>query len=89
MAHQKGQRLPAEFFPESFRIRLFWADNEVMTEVLESAHRRHILKLGRIENSIPGLFLERAYKVNHPAQGLMENQIEKILQQMAVEKRNE
>lgn len=85
MAQQEGQLLQAEFLPESFRIRFFWDDQEVITQSLESAQRRHILKLGRMENSTPGLFLERAYKVNHPAQALMEAQTERLLEEIAAD----
>ena len=85
MANQEGQLLQAEFLPESFRIRFFWDDQEVITESLEGAQRRHILKLGRMENSTPGLFLERAYKVNNPAQALMEAQTERLLEEIAVD----
>ncbi len=72
----------AEFLPESFQVRFFWNDGESITDVLQTAQRRHILKLGTI-NGAPGVFLERAYKVNHPAQIEMESQTEEILAEIA------
>ncbi len=54
-----------------------------MVVQLPKAYRRHIVKLGATPNGGAGLFMERAYFQNHPAEALMQQQIAAVRDQLA------
>lgn len=80
----RGEVPTLDFNAPVKRLTIIFPDGtRYETAPLGYAQRRHIVKLGRTVDGVPGLRRERAYMQPHPADGVISDQMEAVFEGLA------